>query len=157
MMNDRLTVQRDQRDGGWYVVVDGATKHFDTKPEAIRVATMELAAFEELSAMNADALENIESLQRTLEIERRKAVELRNRLNDQSHELAEAKGEISATRGLLEDVQKMRDEQAKKLKEAEEMEAFHRHFINELLTENFKMMQAMANWFVKEYGSELLV
>ena len=26
MMNDRLTVQRDQRDGGWYVVIDGATK-----------------------------------------------------------------------------------------------------------------------------------
>ena len=156
MMNDRLTVQRDQRDGGWYVVVDGATKRFDTKPEAIKVATMELAAFEELSAMNADALENIGELQAKLEIERRKAAEQANRLNEANHELAWAKGELSAVRGLLEDVQKMRDEQAKKLKEAEEMDAFHRHFINELLTENFKMTRAMANWFVKEYGSELL-
>lgn len=156
MMNDRLTVQRDQRDGGWYVVVDGATKHFDTRPEAVKVACMELSAFEELSAMNADALENIEMLQRTLESERHKAVALCNRLNDQSHELAAAKGELSATRGLLEDVQKMRDEQEKKLKEAEEMDAFHRHFINELLTENLKMTRAMANWFVKEFGSELL-
>lgn len=155
MMNDRLTVQRDQRDGGWYVVVDGATKRFDTKPEAIKVATMELAAFEELSAMNADALENIESLQRTLEIERRKTVELRNRLNDQSHELAAAKVELSATRGLLEDVQKMRDEQAKKFKEAEELQAFHKFFIRRMTEENFLLTRAVVNWFVKEYGSEL--
>lgn len=156
MMHDRLSIQRDLNGGGWYVVVDGATKRFDTKPEAIRVSTMELAAFEELSAMNADALENIEALQKTLEIERRKTVELRNRLNDQSHDLAAAKGELSATRGLLEDVQKMRDEQAKKLKEAEELEAFLRHFTNSLMTENFRMTRAVVNWVVKEYGSELL-
>lgn len=63
MMKNRLSIQSDPN-GGWYVVIDGATKHFDTKPEAIKVATMELAAFEELSAMNADALTNLEEMKR---------------------------------------------------------------------------------------------
>lgn len=65
MMHDRLSIQRDLNGGGWYVVVDGATKRFDTKPEAIRAACEELDGFKELTAMNTELSLNIVNLENT--------------------------------------------------------------------------------------------
>lgn len=138
---------------GFILAVDGGSIECSTAAEVMSRVGHEMGMT--FNKAQRQLFERMEAAEKVADRISSEAIELRNRLNDQSHELAAAKGELSATRGLLEDVQKMRDEQAKKLKEAEELEAFLRHFINSLMTENFRMTRAVVNWFVKEYGSEL--
>ena len=62
MMKDRLSIQRDRKGGGYYVVIDGATERYDEWAKAVKSVCEELGMYDELISMQSDLEQNLEAV-----------------------------------------------------------------------------------------------